>query len=144
MGLVQEFKDFAMKGNVVDLAVAFIIGGAFKKIVSSFVNDVVMPPIGMALGGVSFEQLYYPLNGESYETLAAAEKAGAPIIKYGAFTQTVVDFLIVAFVIFIVIKMIAQMQELRKKEAEEANEEPPPEPAEDILLLREIRDSLKK
>ncbi len=144
MGLVQEFKEFAMKGNVVDLAVAFIIGGAFKKIVSSFVNDVIMPPIGMALGGVSFEQLYYPLNGESYETLAAAEKAGAPIVKYGAFTQTVVDFLIVAFVIFMVIKMIARMQELRKKEAEEANEEPPPEPAEDILLLREIRDSLKK
>ncbi len=143
MGLVQEFKDFAMKGNVVDLAVAFIIGGAFNKIVSSFVNDLVMPPIGMALGGVSFNQLFYALNGEVYESLAAAEKAAAPVVKYGQFTQTVVDFLIVAFVVFMMVKLISKMQDLRKKE-EAVAEAAPVSPSEDIVLLREIRDSLKK
>lgn len=141
MGLVQEFKEFAVKGNVVDLAVGFIIGGAFKTIVSSFVNDVVMPPIGMALGGVSFGQLFVNLNDATYATLAEATKAGAPVIKYGAFIQTIVDFLIIAFVVFMMVKMINRMQEMRKKEEEAAA---PAEPAEDILLLREIRDSLKK
>lgn len=141
MGLVQEFKEFAMKGNVVDLAVAFIIGGAFKTIVSSFVNDVVMPPIGMALGGVDFGNLYINLNDAAYASMAEAEKAGAPIVKYGAFIQTIVDFLIIAFVVFMMVKVITKMQEMRKKE-EEA--EAAAAPAEDIVLLREIRDALKK
>lgn len=143
MGLVQEFKEFAVKGNVIDLAVGFIVGGAFKTIVSSLVNDVIMPPIGMALGGVSFGQLYFSLGDKVFETMDEAVKAGAPIIKYGAFIQTVVDFLIVAFVVFLMVKMINKMQDLRKQE-EAAAEEAPAEPSEDILLLREIRDSLKK
>lgn len=142
MGFLKEFKEFAMKGNVVDLAVAFIIGGAFNKIVSSLVNDVVMPPIGMALGGVSFGQLFVSLNGEAYATIADAEKAAAPILKYGQFVQTVVDFIIVAFVVFCMVKLIKRMQEARKKE--EAAAPAPAAPPEDILLLREIRDSLKK
>lgn len=143
MGFVKEFKEFAMKGNVVDLAVAFIIGGAFKTIVSSFVNDVIMPPIGMALGGVSFGQLFVNLNNATYATLDEAVKAGAPIIKYGAFIQTVVDFVIVAFVVFCMVRLITKMQEARKKE-EEAAPETPAAPAEDIVLLTEIRDALKK
>ncbi|MCJ8277192.1 MAG: large conductance mechanosensitive channel protein MscL [Bdellovibrionales bacterium] len=143
MGFLKEFKDFAMKGNVVDLAVAFIIGGAFKTIVSSLVKDVVMPPIGMALGGVSFGQLFVNLNDQVYATLAEAEKAGAPVVKYGAFIQTIVDFLIIAFVVFCMVRLITKMQEMRKKEEEEAPEAPA-EPSEDVLLLREIRDSLKK
>jgi large conductance mechanosensitive channel len=141
MSLVQEFKTFAMKGNIVDLAVGFIVGGAFQKIVSSLVNDVIMPPIGMALGGVSFGQLFVSLNGEKYATLEEATKAGAPVLKYGAFTQTVVDFLIVAFVVFMMVKLITRMQDLRKKEEAIAA---PAAPPEDILLLREIRDALKK
>lgn len=143
MGFLKEFKEFAMKGNVVDLAVAFIIGGAFKTIVSSLVKDVVMPPIGMALGGVSFNQLFVNLNDQVYATLAEAEKAGAPVVKYGVFVQTIVDFIIIAFVVFCMVRLITKMQEMRKTE-EEAAPEAPAEPSEDILLLREIRDSLKK
>jgi large conductance mechanosensitive channel len=137
MGMMQEFKEFAMRGNVVDLAVGVIIGGAFGKIVDSFVKDVVMPPIGAMLGGVDFKSLYINLGPDTFATMAEAEKAGAPLIKYGAFINTAVDFLIVAFVIFMVIKAINKM----KKEAPPA--EPAPTP-EDILLLREIRDTLKK
>ena len=141
MGFVKDFKDFAMKGNVVDLAVAFIIGGAFKTIVSSFVNDVVMPPVGMALGGVSFGQLFVNLNDATYATLAEAVTAGAPVIKYGAFIQTIVDFVIIAFVVFCMVRLITKMQESRKKEEEAAVSAGP---AEDIVLLTEIRDALKK
>ena len=142
MAFMKEFKEFAMKGNVVDLAVAFIIGGAFNKIVSSLVNDVVMPPIGMALGGVSFSQLFINLSSTHYATMAEAEKAAAPILKYGQFIQTVMDFIIVALVVFCMVKLIKAMQEARRREEVAA-----PAPAatpEDILLLREIRDSLKK
>lgn len=139
MSLVSEFKEFAVKGNMVDLAVAVIIGGAFGKIVDSLVKDMVMPVIGMFLGGVDFRNLFVTLGSGTYATVAEAEKAGAAILKYGAFLQTVVDFLIIAWVIFIAIKMINRL----KREA------PPPEPVpvatpEDTLLLREIRDSLKK
>ena len=141
MGLVQEFKDFAMKGNVVDMAVGFIIGGAFKTIVTSLVNDIVMPPIGMAMGGVNFKALHVVLGEKTYETMDAAMKAGAPVIKYGAFIQTIVDFLIVALAVFVMVKSVNKMAEMRKKEEEEAA---PAEPAEEILLLREIRDGLKK
>lgn len=144
MSFIKEFREFAVKGNVVDLAVGFIVGGAFKTIVSSLVKDVVMPPIGMALGGVSFGQLYINLTDKTYESLAEATKDGAPVIKYGAFIQTVVDFIIIAFVVFLMVKMINKMQDLRKKEEEEAAAESPAEPSEEILLLREIRDSLKK
>lgn len=139
MSMMKDFKDFAMKGNVVDLAVGIIIGAAFKSIITSFVKDVVMPPIGMALGGVDFSQLYVNLNEATFETMAAAEKAGAPIIKYGAFIQTVVDFIIIAFVVFMMVRMITKMQ----KKKEEAPAAPAATP-EDVVLLREIRDSLKK
>ncbi len=139
MGMMKEFKEFAVKGNVVDMAVGIIIGGAFGKIISSFVADVVMPPIGMLMGGVSFGNLYQSLNGEVYESMAKAVEAGAPIIKYGQFIQTVVDFVIIAFVIFMVVKGINSA-----KKKEEAKPAAPAAPAEDIVLLREIRDSLKK
>jgi len=141
MGFAKEFKDFATKGNVIDMAVGFIVGGAFKTIVSSLVNDIVMPPIGMALGGVNFKSLYFSLNDQSYETMDAAMKAGAPIIRYGAFTQTIIDFLIISLALFVMLKTFNKMSEMRKKE-EEA--EKAAEPPEDTLLLREIRDSLKK
>lgn len=139
MGMMKEFKEFAVKGNVVDMAVGIIIGGAFGKIVSSFVGGVVMPPIGMMMGGVNFSNLYVSLNGETYESMAAAVTAGAPIIKYGEFFQTVIDFIIIAFVIFMAIK---GLNSAKKKEAEAPAA--PAAPAEDIVLLREIRDSLKK
>ena len=120
MSIVSEFKEFAMKGNVVDLAVGVIIGGAFGKIVDSFVKDVVMPVIGRMLGGVDFKHLYLNLGDKAFETLEAAEKAGAPIVKYGAFINSVVDFVIIAFAIFMAIKVMNRL-----KRAEEA-----PAPAE--------------
>ena len=109
--MLKEFRDFAMRGNVVDMAVGIIIGAAFGKIVSSFVNDVVMPPIGMLLGGVDFTDLFITLSGGSYDSLAAAKEAGAATINIGVFINTVLDFVIVAFAIFIVIK---QMNRLKK------------------------------
>lgn len=138
MSMMNEFKEFAIKGNAVDMAVGFIIGGAFGKIVSSLVNDVIMPPIGQMLGGVDFASLFYALGGASYETLAAAEEAGAAVIKYGAFIQTVLDFVIIAFVIFM---MVRAMNNLRRKEEEAPAA--PPEPSDEVKLLTEIRDSLK-
>jgi len=106
----KEFKEFAMRGNVLDLAVAVIIGGAFGKIVSSFVADVIMPLIGLLLGKISFENLFVSLSGEEYASLAAAQEAGAPTLNYGLFISAIVDFLIVAFVIFLVIKGIQKLQ----------------------------------
>jgi len=114
MGMMQEFKEFALKGNVVDMAVGVIIGGAFGKIVSSLVADVLMPPIGLLMGKVQFGQLYLNLGKESYETLELANKAGAPVVRYGAFLQTVFDFLIVAFVIFMVIKQMNKLTPKKK------------------------------
>ncbi|MBK8178281.1 MAG: large-conductance mechanosensitive channel protein MscL [Planctomycetes bacterium] len=104
--MMQEFKEFAMKGNVVDLAVGVIIGAAFGKIVTSLVNDVLMPPIGMLMGGVDFKNLHVVLKGDYAGDLAAATAAGAPVIRYGAFLQSVMDFLIVAFCIFIMVKQV--------------------------------------
>lgn len=140
MSFVQEFKEFAMRGNVVDLAVGVVIGGAFGKIVTSLVQDVIMPPLGAVLGGVDFKQLYLNLSSQSFATLAEAEKAGVPLIKYGAFIQSIVDFTIIAFAIFLAVKAINR---LKRQEEAPAAAEPPPTP-EDILLLREIRDALKK
>ena len=121
MSIVSEFKEFAMKGNVVDLAVGVIIGGAFGKIVDSFVKDVVMPIIGRMLGGVDFKHLYLNLGDKVFETLETAEKAGAPILKYGAFINTVVDFIIIAFAIFMAIKV---MNRIKRAEAAPAATEP--------------------
>jgi len=110
----KEFRDFAVKGNVIDLAVGIIIGAAFGKIVTSLVNDILMPPIGLLLGKVDFSNLYINLSGKTYATLADAAAAGAPVIKYGAFLNNVIDFLIVAFAIFLVVK---QINRLKKQEA---------------------------
>ncbi|NNK04195.1 MAG: large-conductance mechanosensitive channel protein MscL [Xanthomonadales bacterium] len=132
MGMMSEFKDFAMRGNVVDMAVGIVIGGAFGKIVSSFVNDVLMPPIGMMMGGVDFSDLSVVLQ-------EAAGDVAAVTLNYGSFIQTVVDFIIIAFAIFMVIKAMNNM----KKKEEEAPAAPP-KPSAEVELLTEIRDSLKK
>jgi large conductance mechanosensitive channel len=130
MSMMSEFRDFAMRGNVVDMAVGIVIGGAFGKIVSSFVNDVLMPPIGLALGGVDFSELAVTLQEASGDVAAVT-------LKYGAFIQTVIDFIIIAFAIFMVVKA---MNNLKKKE----EAAPPPKPSEEVTLLTEIRDMMKK
>lgn len=136
--MLEEFKKFAMRGNVVDMAVGIIIGGAFGKIVSSFVNDVIMPPIGLLMGNVDFSQLFINLSQTDYPTLAAAQEAGAATINYGVFINTVLDFLIVAFAIFMVIRAMNKM-----KKKEEAKPAEPPKPSAEVELLTEIRDSLR-
>ena len=132
MSMMSEFRDFAMRGNVVDMAVGIVIGGAFGKIVSSFVNDVLMPPIGMALGGVDFSDLAMTLQEASGDVAAVT-------LNYGAFIQTVIDFIIIAFAIFMVIKA---MNNLKKKEEEAPAA--PPKPSAEETLLAEIRDLLRK
>lgn len=139
MGMMQEFKDFAMKGNVVDLAVGVIVGAAFSKIVDSLVQDIVMPPIGKLIGGLDFANYYLPLNGQAANlSLAEAKKLGA-VLAYGNFLTILLNFVILAFIIF---QMVRMLQKARK--AEPAPTEAPVPTAEDILLLREIRDALKK
>ena len=142
MGFIKEFKEFAMKGNVMDMAVGVIIGGAFGKIVSSLVDDILMPLIGKATGGVSFTDLFVNLGEGSYNTLAAAKEAGAAVFAYGQFIQNIIDFLIVAFCIFLMIK---GMNKLNRKKEEPAPAEPeaPKGPTQEELLA-EIRDLLKK
>lgn len=130
MGIVQEFKTFAMKGSVVDLAVGVIVGGAFGKVVSSLVDQILMPPIGLMIGGVDFSQLKIVIR-------AAAEGQPEVAIGYGVFIQTIVNFLIIAWALFIVIKAMNRMKTAPPPSA-------PAAPPEDIVLLREIRDSLKK
>jgi large conductance mechanosensitive channel len=136
--MLEEFKKFAMRGNVVDMAVGIIIGAAFGKIVSSFVADVIMPPIGLGVGNADFTELYVNLSGGDYATLAAAQEAGAATINYGIFLNNVLDFVIVAFAIFIVIR---SMNKLKKKQEEKPEEAP--KPSQEVQLLTEIRDSLK-
>jgi large conductance mechanosensitive channel len=137
MSFMQEFKDFAMRGNVIDLAVGVVIGGAFGKIVDSLVKDIIMPMVGAMMGGVDFKQLYINLGATAFDTMELAEKAGAPLIKYGLFINSMVDFVIIAFAIFVAVKAINSLK--RKQEAAA----PAPTP-EDVVLLREIRDALKK
>lgn len=108
--MLKEFRDFAVKGNVIDLAIAVILGGAFGKIVTSFVNDIIMPPIGLLLGNVSFQDLFISLNGVKYASLVDAQTAGAPTINYGLFINTILDFILVAFVIFLVVRQINKMK----------------------------------
>ena len=142
MGMIQEFKEFAVKGNVVDLAVGVIIGGAFGKIVDSVVGDLIMPLIGAVVGKLDFSNLYIILGNipaGTENTLAALKKAGVPVFAYGNFITVAVNFAILAFIIFQMIKQINRL----KKEAPAA-EVTAPVTAEDVLLLREIRDSLKK
>ena len=137
--MVKEFKDFALKGNVVDMAVGVIIGGAFGKIVSSLVSDVIMPPIGKLLGGVDFSGLFIDLSGAGYKTLAEAQAAGAATMNYGVFINTIINFTIVAFCLFMVIK---GMNSMKKKE--EAKPGVPAVAPRNEILLEEIRDLLKK
>jgi len=146
MSLLKEFKEFAMRGNVVDLAVAVIIGGAFGKVVTSVVKDIIMPPIGKVMGGVNFSDLFINLDpsklakdGSAIKSLAQANEAGAAVIAYGSFLNTVIDFTIVAFCIFMIIKA---MNALKKKPAPAAPA-PPPEPTKEEKLLTEIRDILR-
>ncbi len=137
--MLQEFKKFAMRGNVVDMAVGIIIGAAFGKIVSSLVNDIIMPPIGLLMGSVDFSQLYVNLGETAYASLAAAREAGAPTINYGVFLNNILDFVIVAFAIFMVIRGMNKL-----KRAEEEKPAEPPKPSEEVKLLTEIRDALGK
>ena len=141
MSMIKEFKEFAMKGNVVDLAVGVIIGGAFGKVVSSMVKDVLMPPIGKMMGGVNFGDLFINLDSAkgTFTSLKAAQDAGAAVIAYGSFINTLVDFTIVAACIFMVIKGMNSM----KKKPAPAAPAAPPEPSREEKLLTEIRDVLK-
>lgn len=118
MSMLKEFQTFAMKGNVVDMAVGVILGGAFGKIVTSLVNDIIMPPLGLLLGRADFSNLFISLNGRAYATLAEAQAAGAPTLNYGLFVNTVVNFLIVAFSIFIVIRQMNRLAKVLPPRAE--------------------------
>ena len=138
MGFIKEFKEFAMKGNVMDMAVGVIIGGAFGKIVTSLLNDVLMPVISVATGGIDFINLFVNLSDDAkYKTLAEAQEAGASVFAYGQFIQNIIDFIIIAFCIFLMIKA---MNKLKKKE--EPAPEAPKGPTQEELLA-EIRDLLK-
>jgi large conductance mechanosensitive channel len=143
MSMLQEFKAFAVKGNVVDLAVAVIIGAAFGKIVESLVQDVIMPIVGKIFGGLDFSNYYLPLNNQGMQLpLAEAKKAGA-VLAYGNFFTILINFIILAFIIFMMVRMINKARTLTlRKEASVPVEEAPP--SEDVLLLREIRDAVKQ
>jgi len=137
--MLDEFKEFALRGNVVDMAVGIIIGAAFSTIVQSLVNDVIMPPIGVVTGGVDFSNLYIPLSSATYDSLAQAKEAGAPTMNIGLFINSVISFTIVAFVLFLVIR---GMNHLRRKQEEAPATEPPP--SREVQLLEEIRNALVK
>jgi large conductance mechanosensitive channel len=137
--MLKEFKEFAMKGNVLDMAIGVIIGGAFGKIVSSLVSDVLMPPLGLLMGKVDFSSLFIDLSQTSPPSLAAAKAAGAPTLNYGVFLQSVFDFLIIAFVIFMLVKQVNRF----KNQAPPPPPPPPPGPTNEEKLLMEIRDALK-
>jgi len=141
MSVMSEFKDFAVKGNVVDLAVGVIIGGAFGKIVDSLVGDVIMPLVGKVVGGLDFSNYFIPLAGQTATTLAEAKKAGA-VLAYGNFITVALNFVILAFIIFMMIKQINRLK-AEPAAAPAAPAEPPPTP-EDVVLLREIRDALRR
>jgi len=138
--MLHEFKAFIAKGNVVDLAVGIIIGAAFTAIVGSLVSDIINPVIGMIIGGIDFSNYYFDLSMGGYETLDAAKKEGAPLIMYGLFINAIIKFLIVAFVVFILVKNVNKLKDKIIK----AEAVAPLAPAEEVMLLREIRDALKK
>ncbi len=145
MSIVKEFQDFAIKGNVVDMAVGVIVGAAFGNIVKSLVDDVMMPPLGLLIGNMDFSNLFLVLKAGAkavgpYNTLAEATQAGATVLKYGLFVNTTINFLIVSFAIFLAVK---QINRLKKKEADATPAAAPAPTPEDVLLLREIRDALK-
>jgi large conductance mechanosensitive channel len=143
MSIVKEFKEFAMRGNIVDMAVGIIIGASFGKIITSLVNDVLMPPIGLAIGRVDFSQLHVVLQ-KAQPAIMEGEKIVKPALaqvsmNYGPFIQTIIDFIIVAFCVFLLIKAMNKLM-AKKEEAPAA----PPAPSEEVMLLKEIRDALKK
>ena len=143
MSFLKDFKDFAVKGNVVDLAVAVIVGGAFGKIVSALVADLIMPLVGLVVGKIDFSNLFVVLGAmppDTPRTLEALKKANVPVLAYGDFITITLNFVILAFVIFLMVRMIAR---LKREEPAPAPAEPPP-PTEDVLLLREIRDALQR
>lgn len=133
--MLKEFREFAMRGSVIDLAVGVVIGAAFGRIVTSLVNDIIMPPIGLLLGGIDFSNMFITLSGGDYATLAAAQEAGAATLNYGVFINTIIQFVIVAFAIFIVVKQINRL----KREQPAA----PAAPPRQEVLLEEIRDAIK-
>ena len=137
--MLKEFREFAMRGNVVDLAVGVIIGAAFGKITTSLVNDVIMPPIGVLLGKVDFSNLFFTLADGDFASVKIARDAGVPVVAYGMFINTIIDFAIVAFAIFMMVKLMNAAK--KKQEATPAAPAPTPE---DVVLLREIRDSLRR
>ncbi len=137
--MLKEFKEFAMRGNVVDMAVGIVIGAAFTSIVKSLVGDIIMPIVGLVTGGVDFSNIFITLKGGSFETLKAAQDAGAVTLNVGLFINAIISFLIVAFALFMVIKSMNQL----KREQEEKPEEEP-EPPKEVQLLEEIRDALVK
>jgi large conductance mechanosensitive channel len=136
--MIQEFKEFIMRGNAMDMAVGIIMGAAFGAMVGSLVEDVIMPPIGWIMGGVDFSSIFFSLTGEEYPNLQAAKDAGAPVVGIGAFINALINLLVVGFAVFLLVKAVNKMN--RAKEEEPA----PEEPAADVLLLQEIRDLLKK
>jgi len=135
MGMISEFKAFISRGNVVDLAIAVVIGAAFGKIITALVDGIIMPVVGMAMGGTDFSQLFVALDGNDYANLAAAKAAAAPVVTYGAFIQTLLDFVLIAFVIFLLLRAYNRMHKPVVVEVATP---------EDVVLLREIRDSLRK
>ncbi|HET9662613.1 MAG TPA: large conductance mechanosensitive channel protein MscL [Burkholderiales bacterium] len=141
--MLKEFREFAMRGNVVDMAVGIIIGAAFGKVVESLVRDVIMPPIGLLLGKVDFSNLFFVMKAGTtpgpYLTVDAAQKAGAVTFNYGIFINSIISFVIVAFAVFLLIRIINRL-----RRQEEAKTAAPPAPPEEIALLREIRDALKR
>ena len=139
MSFSSEFREFALKGNVMDLAVGVIIGGAFGKIIDSFVGDIIMPIVGRIFGGLDFANYFIPLAGQTASTLAEAKKAGA-VLAYGNFITVAVNFVILAFIVFLMVK---QMNRMKREASAAAPAAPAPTP-EDVLLLREIRDALRK
>ena len=138
--MLKDFKAFAMRGNVVDLAVGVIIGAAFTTIVNSLVNDIITPPLGMAMGGIDFSNFFVVLKGADYATLADAQKAGAVTLNYGLFANAILKFMIVAFALFLMIKWLNKLTGTKPAATDAA----PPPPPEDVQLLREIRDLLAK
>lgn len=138
--MLNEFKKFIARGNVMDMAVGIIMGAAFTAIVTSMVGDLLMPVVGMASGGIDFGDKFIALNGEVYANLAAAQEVGAPVLAYGAFINAVINFIIVAFVIFLLVKGVNKL----KERAEDPKAKDAPPPSKDIVLLTEIRDLLKK
>ncbi len=142
--MLKEFKDFIARGNVMDMAVGIIMGAAFTAIVNSMVGDLIMPIIGVITSGVNFSDQFITLSAQSYDTLKAAQDAGAPVITYGVFIDAIINFLIISFVVFMLVKGVNKIKKAAEKEAEEKAAAAPPSVPADIALLAEIRDLLKK